>query len=126
MDMRSRFPDRKISETIIDFAKPVLEMLPPDATPEAVTDVIKITSLAWNAVVFADAKGNDEYLRELRTRLAEHPDRAVFMNLLVERKRSCFSEDMRLIGDYRVSWSNGEIHLWAEARSPFVGQNSEG
>jgi len=37
---------------------------------------------------------------------------------MITRKRDMFSDDNRLIGEYRVTQKKGEWRLWAEARDP--------
>lgn len=42
MDTPTRFPDRKISETILDFANPILETLPPDSALEDINKIMRL------------------------------------------------------------------------------------
>jgi len=52
--------------------------------------------------------------------LRSSPAGVVLIKTLVERKRSRrFAAADRLIGDYKIKDVNGELRLWAEARSPY-------
>ena len=57
---RPKFPDRKISETFLHFAEPLLEPLGPHATEEQENQALKIAFTVWNAVVYESANGDVE------------------------------------------------------------------
>jgi hypothetical protein len=42
----------------------------------------------------------------------------VFVNSLIDRKRTLFGDDNRLIGEYKLFLKGREVRLRAEARSP--------
>ena len=110
--------DRKISETFLDFASPLVEMMPDDASTASIQRVLKIACAVWNAMIFEDVKGDDHYMLRLRELMANDPVLDVLATELIGRKRAIFSDDIRLIGDYRVTRKHGELRLWAEARDP--------
>jgi hypothetical protein len=119
------FPDGKISEAILAFADPYLDLLPTTTTDKDIEDIEKVLGLiqiVWNAVVLAEAKGNSFYLLDMKRRVAKHPANAAIVDSLIQRKRELFPDDLRLLGDFTVLRRNGRLHLRAEARSPFEGQ----
>jgi len=50
----ARFPDRKISETILDFARLIPQALPSEAPERRAREALTVACTVWNAVVFAD------------------------------------------------------------------------
>ena len=113
------FPDRPISETILAFADPYLDLLPVAATDKDIERVIGLVYVVWNAVNLSEAKGNSFYLLDMKRRVAKDPASAAIVDSLIQRKREQFSDDMRLGGDFKVLRRNKRLHLRAEARSPF-------
>jgi hypothetical protein len=59
---------KKISATILDFAKPVLDELPPGIPFETRREVLGFAILVWNALVMVEW-GRPDFLAELRERL---------------------------------------------------------
>jgi hypothetical protein len=53
----ARFPDRKISETILDFARLTPQALPSEAPERRARAALTVACTVWNAVVFADVFG---------------------------------------------------------------------
>jgi hypothetical protein len=53
MDKCKAYPDRKISETFLRFAAPLLESLPRDAPEHHAQQALQVSFTAWNAVLFA-------------------------------------------------------------------------
>ena len=74
----SYYPDRKISETFLHFAEPLLQGLGPDATKHQMDEALKIAFTVWNAVVYEMANGETRFLDMLRESMAPRPDQAVF------------------------------------------------
>lgn len=48
-----------------------------------------------------------------------NPIVASLVTQLIQRKRTLFKEDYRLIGDYKITRKGGQLNLWAEARDPY-------
>lgn len=109
---------RKISETLLEFAQPVLDLTPPEATAADVEQRMKVVVLVWNAVVLAQG-GQHEFLAGLRTTLKNAgTDMPAFIDMLVERKKELFGYDHRLVGEFSVRRSpDGTFTIRAEARS---------
>jgi hypothetical protein len=120
-----RLPDRKISETIMDFAKPLLEQefgrKPPPA--DKARPILGFAITVWNAHVLAmPAHGSPDILRKLE-RLAWSPDAPPQMratlHMLGKRRREHFADDFRIVGDWGLEpKKKGEFTFWCDARVP--------
>ena len=53
------FPDRKISETFLQFSAPLLHSLRCDASERQIRQALAVAYTAWNAVIFADVLNNN-------------------------------------------------------------------
>lgn len=118
MDGRTAYPNRKISETFLDFAAPVLPDLPSDALEHRVQLALQVSCTAWNAVIFADVLNDPRHLDEIRRLTTDNPKTALLMEQMIARKRALFADDERLIGDWEVTRTDGCINLRADARDP--------
>ena len=110
------YPDRKISETFLEFAAPLLAT--GDGPRSVFEEVLRVAFTVWNAVVIADVRGDDQYLAQVRRAIADHPGVSLLVENLIERKRAQFGDDLRLIGKYKVNSTEDGFNLWAEARDP--------
>jgi len=70
MERRAAYPNRKISETFLDFAAPMLDDLPSEAPEHRAQKALEVSFTAWNAVVFADVLNDHRHLNEIRDRPA--------------------------------------------------------
>jgi hypothetical protein len=70
-------------------------------------------------MVFDHVRGNDHYLANVRARMSGSAHGTALVEKLIERKHRLFPDDYRLIGEYRVSYKQGTLNLWAEARDPY-------
>ena len=118
MDGRTAYPNRKISETFLHFAAPILHDLSSEAPEHRVQEALRVSFTAWNAVVFADVLNDHRHLDEIRRLTADYPEAALFMEQLIARKRALFADDARLIGNWEVTRTEDGINLHAEARDP--------
>ena len=114
----ANFPDRKISETFLDFAAPLLEPLGPEPTQEQFEQALKLAFVVWNGVVYDTVNGNDHYLSEIRRLIAQVPQGKAMLDHMVTRKQERFADDHRLIGEYSLRREGNEFRLRAEARIP--------
>ncbi len=110
-------PDRKISETILLFAAPLLQ--PHGGSQRRYEEVLQIAFTAWNAVVLADFLGDNYHLEQMRNLMSGKAEISSLIEELIERKREFFGDDPRMIGEYRVTKTEDGINLWAEARNPY-------
>ena len=114
----THFPDRKISETFLHFAEPLLVGLEPDVTEHQMEVALKVAFTVWNAVVYETALGETRFLDMLRESMAPRPELAEPIEQLIARKRSLFGDDHRVVGQFKLTRKDGELRLWAEARNP--------
>jgi len=119
MDGHTAYPNRKISETFLHFAAPVLHDLPSEAPEQRAREALQVSFTAWNAVVFADVLNDHRHLDEIRRLTADKPDSALLMERLIARKRELFADDERLIGTWGVTRTEDDINLRADARDPY-------
>jgi hypothetical protein len=118
MERRAAYPNRKISETFLDFAAPMLDDLPSEAPEQRAKKALEVSFTAWNAVVFADVLNDNRHLEEIRRLTAGNPETALLMEQLIARKRALFADDERLIGTWEVTRTEDGINLRADARDP--------
>jgi len=112
------YSERKISETFLDFVAPLMAAAGAVATKGQVEQALKIAFTVWNSVVFDTKRGNTAYLTRIRQLTVNDPVSAALVEQMISRKRALFGDDLRLIGEYRLTQKNGEWRLWAEARDP--------
>ena len=111
-------PERKISETFLHFAAPILRDLPSDAPEDRAREALQVCFTAWNAVVFADVLNDHGYLDEIRRLTADKPETAMLIEQLIARKRALFAGDERLIGNWELTRTADGVNLHSEARDP--------
>jgi hypothetical protein len=112
------FPDRKISETFMEYAEPLIGSGEEAPTKEQLDTILKVAFTVWNSVVLDTANGNSHYVNELRRYLAGHVMPAALVEQMISRKKTLYGNDHRMIGEFRISKKSGEWRLWAEARKP--------
>jgi hypothetical protein len=97
----------------------MLQVLPATANTKDIEKILKIAFTVWNAVVFADVKGDEHFLVELRKETSSAVETEIIINNLIIRKRTLFGNDQRLIGEYRLTMKKGELNLQVEARTSY-------
>ncbi|MDI1476386.1 hypothetical protein [Polyangium sp. y55x31] len=116
-------PDRKISETILDFGEPLLSQLGPAPPIEVAENALRIVITVWNAHVMAmSVWGIPEHLAHvqdlLRDPIAPQGMKDAFAALSV-RRREKFSEDPRAVGEWSiVPDGHGGHQFRCDARVP--------
>lgn len=110
--------DRKISETFLQFAAPLLHDLPSEALERRAREALEVSFTAWNAVIFADVLHDHRYINEIRHLTADKPESALLLEQMIARKRALFANDARLIGTWEVTRTEDGINLRADARDP--------
>jgi len=118
MDRRAAYPNRKISETFLHFAAPLLDNLPSEAPEDRTQQALEVSFAAWNAVVFADVLNDHRHLDEIRRLTADKPETALLVEQLIARKRALFADDERMIGTWELTRTEDGINLRADARDP--------
>jgi len=114
----TRFPDRKISETFLQFAAPIIHDLPSEAPEHRAREALQVSFTVWNAVIFADVLNDHGHLDEIRRLTAGNPEVGLLVDQMIVRKRALFADDERLIGDWEVTRTPEGINVRADARDP--------
>ena len=112
------YPDKKISETFLQFAEPLLEPLGPDATEHNMEEALKIAFTVWNAVVYETVNGETRHVEMVRELTAQHSEVAAVVSHMIDRKHRHFGDNHRLVGEFKLTHKGDELRLWAEARDP--------
>jgi hypothetical protein len=109
---------RKISETLIDFAQPIIEIIDEDTTEEQIKMGFVLVVTVWNSLVFEVVKNDPSYVETLWEAISEMEveDGAAIVEALIARKRKKFKDDLRAIADHSISYSCGHLNVKAEAR----------
>jgi hypothetical protein len=123
---QATYPDRKISETFLDFAAPLLATMPDDVTEASVEKVLSIAFAVWNGIVLDGVNASEYYMTKVREQAARDTVLKALVAELADRKRTLFRDDQRLIGEYKVTHKHGQLNLWAEARDPYSIPRTEG
>ncbi|MEW6220278.1 MAG: hypothetical protein AB1634_12195 [Thermodesulfobacteriota bacterium] len=111
------FPNRKISETFLDFSSPLLGMLDGVAAKGEIEKVLIITYTVWNAVVM-DEVNNTDYVARLRASTKHDLLVSALIEQFIARKKELFPDDLRMVGEYSVTLDGREWRLHADARDP--------
>ena len=122
---QATYPNRKISEAFLDFASPLMAVMPDDASETSIEEVLTIAFTVWNGVILDDVNGNGYYMARLKEQASHDPILQALLTELVHRRRTLFADDQRLIGNYKVTRKQGELRLWAEARDPYLVPRTE-
>lgn len=117
---RDELATRKISETFLDFAEPLLKPLGAKATKAEMEQALKIAFTVWNSVVFDAAGRSSHWVEHVRSLVGGDPCARALVEQLVSRKRRLCADDQRLIGEYQLFRHNAEWRLRAEARTAFI------
>ncbi len=109
---------RKISETLLDFAHPFIEMINGSTTQQDIENGLTLAITVWNSLVFEVVQNDPLHLEKLRDSILEsdNPEGWMMMEDLIKRKREKFADDLRAISDFSVTYSNGNLNVRAEAR----------
>jgi hypothetical protein len=114
----NQHPVRKISETLLDFAHPFIEMIDGSTTQQDIENGLTLAITVWNSLVFEVVQNDPLHLERLRNSIlkSDNPEGWMMMEDLIKRKREKFADDLRAISDFSVTYSNGNLNVRAEAR----------
>ncbi len=106
---------RKLSETVIDFARPMLDAEAAQIDEHHMRDVLGFAITVWNSVVAAAQAG--ETLDAATLRADFSADRwLAWVEPLLTRKRQRFEDDVRLVGHWHVRRHRGQLDIQMETR----------
>lgn len=98
----------KLSEALLRFARPLTDLLPPEATAEELERMLHVAYLVWNAVVLDELGHKSSYLakaRELVRANMKEPGRSAVLGMLTgmeKAKRGESAPDLRVIGEIKT------------------------
>ena len=104
----------KVSDTIVEFARPLIDELPDDCSGQRVEMVLNLASIVWNMMLIKDGDVA-ETVREVMSSSGDifPEDSAHFVEFLAQRKQQFFSHDLRIIAGVRAYRDGGEIRVMA-------------
>src|SRR5204863_9690947 len=112
---------RKLSESLLAFARPLLDADPGRNDERWMRTLLGFAITVWNVVVTEELHSSSAEVAELRAELA--PDRIpadvlAWFDRLVARKRERFHGDLRLVGNWQVRRSRYRLDIEMESRVP--------
>jgi hypothetical protein len=94
---------RKISETILDFGRPLLDLYDQPPTIAAMKNTLTFIIAVWDAHVMATKPwGKPQYLEAMRKQCCESLIGARMMELLSHRWHEFFSNDFRVVATWDI------------------------
>ena len=110
-------PSLKISQTFIDFVKSVMPPVDENATEEQIRTFFELGFMVWNAVLLDSVNKNNFYNEYIEELLSQNPGFDLFIRPLIERRKTLFANDKRMIGNFTVTYKDGNLNVRAEARA---------
>jgi len=110
-------PSLKISQTFIDFVKPVMPPVDENTTEDQIRTFFELGFMVWNAVLLDSVNKNNFYKGYIEDLLSQNPGFDMFIRPLIERRKTLFANDKRLIGNFTVIYKDGNLNVRAEARA---------
>lgn len=108
----------KISASLLQFARPLIDALPQPPTLEQMRQVMQIASIAWNLPILEDEPGGEGHelgqLYQRQMTLAEPFFRAM-MSALLRDRRARWGHDPRLVAHVEVYREPDEFRIVATA-----------
>lgn len=110
-------PTVKISHTILEFGKGIINELPEDYSKAELEVALSLIITAWNAVIMDANNRNKEFeVSILQTMINEPKEIQLIVKRLIKRKKSKFSHDPRLVGNSWVKESSNGFTFVCESR----------
>jgi hypothetical protein len=113
-----------MSETLKHFAQPLLDKLPPDAGAEAWSVVLHVALLAWNAAITGGElpegvlSAGSQALTHVGIGEGAPLEVAAWMRNLIQRKRTHFAADRRLVLGVEVMDDGDRLRVVAVSGRP--------
>jgi hypothetical protein len=110
-------PTVKMSHTILEFGKALINDLPDAHEKAELEGVILLITTIWNTVIIDSNNRNKVFEKELLQTLKDEPkEYQLIVKRLIKRKKSKFSHDPRLVGENWVKERNGNFTFVCESR----------
>ncbi len=109
-------PNKKISETLLEFAAPLIDSLGENPNKADLESVLRLASGIWNACVMDQWYGTTDHVEAMRDQVRHDPGYSALVEDLIERKQKVYGDDSRGITNEHVLEKNGELVVRAEAR----------
>lgn len=106
---------RKLSETVIDFAQPMLDAEGAQIDEHHMRAVLGFAIVVWNAIITAEQAGEPLDAATISADLPAHRWLA-WIEPFVVRKRERFRDDLRLVGDWHVRRHRDRLDIQMETR----------
>ena len=117
------FPRPTMSHTLVDYARPFIDQLPPDYAPDELRKALLIASGVWNAVV-AERGDIDRAAGFVASTLTEEAKTPVprevlaVVERLAVRKLARFGDDDRIVTGLKVYRDGEGFRVLAASESP--------
>ena len=110
-------PNGKISQIFIDFVKPVMPEVDENTTEHQIKTFFEIGLMVWNAVLLdsVDPDNNNNNMDWIEDLLSKEPGYKLFIEPLIERRKTVFANDKRMIEDFTLTYENGDLEVRAKA-----------
>ena len=113
-------PTRKMSETSIDIAQPILAHVDSTTSQGIIRQRVLIAVTIWNAFVMDRVNGNAEFQTLMKKQLGEQWEINPVIKALVKRRKKDFADDMRLVSEHQVLFDANGYRLRAAASDPYT------
>jgi hypothetical protein len=119
-ELRITDQPRKMSETLVDFARPLTDQLPADHTAEELKATMTFAACVWNVV---DVQGIRDAVVYLGTKMprclrVRPPKALAVVRKMLTRKDELFDDDHRLAMDIDVYREGTELRVKAIGLGP--------
>ena len=108
-------PREEISQTFIAFVKPVMPEVDENTTEHQIKTFFEIGLMVWNAVLLDSVDPNGNNMNWIEDLLSKEPGYQLFIAPLIERRKTVFANDKRMIEDFTLTYENGDLEVRAEA-----------
>lgn len=88
-----------------------------NTTEDQIRTFFELGFMVWNAVLLDSVNKNNFYKGYIEDLLSQNPGFDMFIRPLIERRKTLFANDKRLIGNFTVIYKDGNLNVRAEARA---------
>src|SRR4051812_9812282 len=119
-ELRITDQPRTMSETLVDYARPLTDQLPADSTAEELKATMTFAACVWNVVDAHSIRDAVAYLsRKMPHRLGvPAPKAAAVVSKMLTRKNELFGDDHRLAMNIDVVREGSELRVRAIGLGP--------